>query len=438
MKDRITIEIMLDKRREKLNGKYPVRLYVLSPSLNRKERYPTTFEYTEKEFHSIWQTERPRKIYNDARKELDALKTHANETADSITPFNFDTFERKLQLKKGESGNVVYQYDLIIEKLKSDKSFSTAGNYQVSKKSLLDFIEHAKGSRPTHIAFSEITADWLQEYENYMVKTLGRSLTTVSMYLRALRTVFNNAISTKEIDRETYPFGKRLYQVPSVRNVKKSLTKEDLKKLFDSVPITPEQIRAKDYFFFSFACNGMNFKDIALLKFMDIKGDKIVFYRAKTLKTSKKDLRPITIYLNDVSKAFIAKYGNKAEEDPNGYLFPILSPELSDYDNHRAIKNFTIGINKAIKKLALKLGITGDISTYWARHSFSSNAIRSGASMEFVMESLGHADMKTTIGYFAGFEEEDKREFMQKMMDFNTPVKPNTQSHSPEKVNSKS
>jgi site-specific recombinase XerD len=188
-----------------------------------------------------------------------------------------------------------------------------------------------------------------------------------------------------------------------------------LKKLFDAKPKTPEQ--AKDFWFLSYACNGMNIKDIALLKFENIQGDKIIFYRAKTINTSKTDLKPVTVYLNDYINSVIKKYCNK-EKEKNEYIFPIISDNLSELTKHTKIKNFTRFINQNLKKLAKSEGLTSDISTYWARHSFATTAIRNGASMEYVMEALSHNNLKTTIGYFAGFEDKDKKEFAGKLMDF--------------------
>ncbi|MCA6438155.1 MAG: tyrosine-type recombinase/integrase, partial [Bacteroidetes bacterium] len=80
--------------------------------------------------------------------------------------------------------------------------------------------------------------------------------------------------------------------------------------------------------------------------------------------------------------------------------------------------NFTKFINQNLKKLALNNGITSEISTYWARHSFATNAIRSGASMEFVSEALSHSNLKITQGYFSGFEDKDKKELMETLMKF--------------------
>ncbi|MBK8927544.1 MAG: tyrosine-type recombinase/integrase [Crocinitomicaceae bacterium] len=62
-----------------------------------------------------------------------------------------------------------------------------------------------------------------------------------------------------------------------------------------------------------------------------------------------------------------------------------------------------------MKNLAESLGLSRDISTYWARHSFATNTIRNGAPMEFVMEALSHSNMKTTKGYFAGLKTKTKK-----------------------------
>ena len=65
-----------------------------------------------------------------------------------------------------------------------------------------------------------------------------------------------------------------------------------------------------------------------------------------------------------------------------------------------------------------KVAIDENISTYYARHSFSTNAIRSGASMELVSEQLGHADLKTTQNYFSGFEDDSIEDLTKKLMNF--------------------
>ncbi|MEO8760331.1 MAG: tyrosine-type recombinase/integrase [Bacteroidia bacterium] len=109
------------------------------------------------------------------------------------------------------------------------------------------------------------------------------------------------------------------------------------------------------------------------------------------------------------------KYGNKNKDE---YVFSIISDNDTEDIKHRKIKNFTRFINQNLKKLAKSNELTTDISTYWARHSFATNSIRNGASMEYVMEALNHNNLKTTVGYFAGFEDKDKKEFTDKLMNF--------------------
>jgi integrase/recombinase XerD len=43
---------------------------------------------------------------------------------------------------------------------------------------------------------------------------------------------------------------------------------------------------------------------------------------------------------------------------------------------------------------------------------------RSGVSIEFIQEALGHYDKKTTENYLDSFENEQKREFAKKLSSF--------------------
>lgn len=412
-----SISIFLDTRRIKEEESYPVKLRVYSNRLKKAKLYPVDMDLTIEEFQRVWKTERPRTEYKERRIKLQSIESKANEVAQGINPFSFTEFEKKLFRKVGDGDNVFYQYEVTIKKFQGLERFGTASNYSLSLKSLKDFIVYKKHKESQKLSFLEITPDWLTSYENYMISYKKRSRTTVSMYVRALRTIFNIAISEKEIDQEIYPFGKRKYQVPAVRNVKKSFSKDELKTLFEAEPKTPEQRKAKDFWFFSYTCNGVNIKDIALFKWENLKDDKIVFYRAKTINTSKTDLRPVTIYLNDFSLSVINTYGNKKREKID-LIFPFIAGGENQMDNFKSIKNFTRFINQNLKKLAVSNGLSSEISTYWARHSFATNAIRNGASMEFVSEALSHSNVRTTQGYFAGFEEKDKKDLMKSLMDF--------------------
>lgn len=411
------ISMYLDTRRAKENGKFPVRLRVFTPSPRKQKLYSTKFEFSRSEYESIWETIKPREIYKAIRKEMQAIVNEAEETAEELKHFDFTEFEKKLFNVVGAESNVFWQYEQEIKELERTKRIGSLTTYKQSLNSLKAYLLHLTGKEQNKILFSEITAKWLQNYENYMVNDLGRSVTTVGFYLRALRAIFNNA--KNEIGPDAYPFGKGKgkYTIPAVKNVKKALHKTELKRLFEAKAKNSEQEKAKDFWFFSYSCNGMNIKDIAHLKFENLNNDEIVFIRAKTVNTKKDKSTPIRIYLNDFTKAILKKYCNK-DNSPKNYIFSIISSADNDLKKYHKVKNFTRFINQNLKKIAIDNDITEDISTYWARHSFATNAIRNGASMEFVNEALNHSDMKTTKGYFAGFADETKKEFSEALMKF--------------------
>jgi site-specific recombinase XerD len=372
---------------------------------------------TRKEFESIWETTKPRLEHKEMRMKLQAIEDKAFQSAMGLDPFTFEQFESKFLKNMADGDNILYYYDSAIQRLTENNQFGTASNYRLSKKSLIEFVKFKTGREANKLAFVEVNKEWLQLYEQYMIETLGRTRTTVSMYLRVLRTIFNNALSENEISREVYPFGEKKYQIPTVRNIKKALSPDKLKILFEATPETPQQEKAKDFWFFSYACNGMNMKDILLLKWEDYTGDTISFYRAKTINTNKGDLVRVVVYLNEYSKSIIEKYGAK-NRSAKEFIFNVLNDSYSKQEQFTAIKNFTRFVNQNFKKMAENHGITESLSTYWARHSFATTAIRKGASIEFVSEALSHSNVKTTQTYFAGFEESSKRDIMNKVMEF--------------------
>ncbi|WP_299187927.1 site-specific integrase [uncultured Aquimarina sp.] len=409
-----SISIFHDTRRPKKNGLCPVKLRVYATNLKKVKLYPLNIDLSDKDFKKIWESNtKVRGKNEDTRIELRAIENRANDESRKISFFNFEDFERKMFRKSTDGNNVFYHFDKEIKRNIRRKKVNTADGYKYTLKSLKDFLLITDGSVGDRFPFSMITPRWLEDYEEYMLDK-GKSVTTIAIYLRNLRVVFNHAIDDGDINRDIYPFGQKKFQISESGKVKKALNQQQLSTFFKAKPKTPEQKKAKDFWFFSFACNGMNMKDIALLKYSDFDGNSFHYYRAKTFQKSKRKTK-INIYLNDFSKSIIKKYGNKSK---SGYVFPILEEGMSAVDVTKHIKNFNRFINQHIKKIAKKNKLPEDISFYWARHSFATNAIRKGASMEFISEALNHSGLDVTKGYFAGFEDETKKEFAQNLMDF--------------------
>lgn len=414
----IEVSLYLDKRSKRNNGEHPIKLRVYSSLQQKAKLYGLKESATTHTFNDIFHSDK--KVRGKKRNlqiKLSEFESRAYKIASDIHPFTFERFEKKYFRSHKAKNLVAYHYQEKIKQLESNGQISTASTYRLSLKSIQNYAL-SMGKNPDELSFLDFTGAFLEGYENYMIEHLHRSRTTVGIYMRSLRAVFNDAFSSGDIEKDIYPFGKgtNKYQIPSARGRKSALSNSQLTALFQAKPKTPEQQKAKDFWFLSYACNGMNIKDIALLKMKNLQGEEITYFRAKTLHTKKSDLVEIVVHLNEYSKSIIELYrtGIKGED----YLFPIVSALDSQKQKHRRIKNFTRFINQHINLLAKEVGFDFRISTYWARHSFATTSIRKGASMEFVSEALNHRSLKTTLNYFAGFEDDKKKEFAESLMDF--------------------
>jgi len=416
----VKVSLYLDTRRQKDNGTYPVRIRVYDAPTKKARLYTTDFDLMEKDFNRIFFPEigqRYKKEEKEIQTDLLDIESEYKDKADSLSIFTFEAFEKLFEIKRGDVINVFWHYESRINELKASNRFGTALTLESSLKSLKSFLLAKYGRAPKVLHFQDITVRFLEKYEDWMTESENKTLTTVGIYLRALRSVLNSAIDSKIIDKEIYPFGPKRYEIPASTNTKKAFDSDQLEKLFQAVPKIEEQQKAKDFWFFSFVCNGMNIKDIVYLKWKNINDGQIEFVREKTKRTKKANQKIIQVPLTDFAKSFIERYANK-DRSKTSYVFPIINDGMTEEEKDHKKRSFTRFINQHLKNLAKDNGLNEDVSTYWARHSFATMAVRKKASLEFVSEALGHSDLKTTKNYFAGFEDKTKKDILEDITDF--------------------
>ncbi|MBC7890116.1 MAG: site-specific integrase [Ferruginibacter sp.] len=439
------VSVVLDTRREKKDGLYPLKLRVYFQG--KAVLYPLIYDLTKIDFEKL-DAKRVSDSLSKIRENIGNVEMQAKIALNKIVPFDFEKFSKifildneffrkkskplKTELfkqniiddipaewrkkfsifKEISSGpDFISQiFYSIIKSLLYQARIGTADNYQTSYNSLKAF----RGN----VRLSEITPRFLKEYEGWMTNEKGNSKTTVSMYTRCIRAALNEAIENKLMKREDYPFGKRRYIIPMGRNIKKALNKESISKLYYSDIEMENQQKAKDFWFFSFYGNGMNVKDIICLKYKNIKGEFLVFERAKTELTNRGG-EPIIIscFLNKDMLDIIERWGNK-DKNPENYVFPILSVGLSPIRQFEIKQNFTRFINKNMAKVSEKAMIDKKVKTMECRHSASTLMKNAGVSPHYIKEALGHASLKTTENYLAGFENNQKKEFSKVLDDF--------------------
>lgn len=406
-----TFAIIQDTRKVTKNGLYPLKLRV---TFNRVTRlYSISRELTEEQFSKLNSSKLRDEYLKDVRFYCDTIKQKAGEVSDEIEVFTFEKFKDAFFVNHNEEAltNDVYKnIEYYIVQLIEEGRASTASSYQCTLNSLKKYKKK--------LTFEEINAKFLNDYEKWMINS-GNTSTTVGIYLRSLRTIFNQAIDKGIVSKDIYPFKKKVFQISAGRNIKKALTMEELEMIFkyNTISGTAED-KAKDFWLFSYLCNGLNIKDIARLRFKDIQKDTITLIRAKTERTSKSNQKQIVIPITERSRVIIEKWKNDIQT-PDFYVFPILEPKINPIRERELIQNFTKFINKYMKRIGNTLGIDKNLTTYVARHSFSTVLKRSGVSIEYISEALGHQNLKTTESYLDSFEESKKREYANLLTKFN-------------------
>ncbi|MBT0811059.1 site-specific integrase [Litoribacter ruber] len=414
------VSTYLDTRRAKKDGKFPLKIRIYDPLTKKTRLYKTSHSFTPGEYQRIShkaENIRLNKFEREIKGAIEALQQLYKVKAESLPIFTFDSLEASLLITKGDNLNLFFHFEQEIQSLKQERRISTASSHSLTVKSLKTFMESEGRKNVSKLLFQEVDKDFLSRYEDWMIRVKEKSSTTVGIYTRNIRTIFNKAIHEKTIPGDIYPFGQKKYIIPSSKKVNKALNKEELTTLFKAIPQNPEQEKAKDFWFFSYACNGMNMKDILYLKWKNVEENQIKFVREKTKRTNKSNQKFVQVPLTALAKKIIEKYGSTDRTKTN-YVFDVLSDNMNEEEKHSKKQNFTRLVNQHLKALAKANGLTEEVSTYWARHSFATAALRNKAGIEFVSEALGHSDTKTTLNYFAGFEGEDKKAIMESLQDF--------------------
>ena len=404
-----TLTYFFDTRSKLLDGNYPIKLTVYYG--RQKKRYKTPFKATQEVYDRLLAN----RLRDDSTKQLkrQTVSWLDKQTliAESIVPFTFTDFENILHAEKTKSRKIQLHdgvssiYEKHIQSLNDEGRISTASSYGDSLTSMLSYKKNLK--------VSQITTDFLKGYEKWMTDN-GRSLTTVGMYLRALRTIFNIAIENEVIDASKYPFKK--YTIPAPQKISRTLKKEEIKLIINYTAKRDADAIALDYWVFSFISNGMNFKDIALLKYGNINGDFIEFRRAKTKRTTKNNSLPIMVPLDESLLDIIRKRGNKSKKKED-YIFPIFKHGLTPKQEYVRNKTFIRNTNKRLARVGKELGLSLKVTSYVARHCFATIQKNNNAPLAYISEALGHSNLKTTQNYFGRFEDEGLKVFHSGLME---------------------
>ncbi|WP_298061319.1 site-specific integrase [uncultured Rikenella sp.] len=402
-KDGVTVSSVLDTRRVKRNGHYPVKIQVTYKRIQKY--YPTGKELLPEEWEKLPRVRNIKllEIRQDISSSFDLIKEQVRELTDKGA-FSFETLSQRLGRGSGDTLNSAFRHR--IDSLRNEQRIGNMLWYDNVLKSVERFF-------PGQTPLGNVTVHWLKRYEKFL-QSEKKSPVTISMHLRAIRAILNEARKSGTLKDSQYPFGKGKFEIQEGEGRKIALNIRQIEQIVNYSAENRLTSYYRDLWFFIYLCNGINVADLIKLKYSNIIDGEICFVRQKTERTAKKR-KEIRAVLTEQMYTIINRWGNPVSE--SNYLFPFLNGKEDAMELKIKTQNLTRRINWHMNIIGKALGI-GKISTYTARHSFATILKRRGANIIYISESLGHNDLKTTACYLAGFEKEEREKNAHLLTDF--------------------
>ena len=403
----INVNAIFRKDKIKSNNTAPIHIRF---TLNRKIRYVSTgviihinkwdFENQRIKDNSPEMQELQYSIdskLNEYRRKIKRLEAlEVNVTLDNL----LETNGRKINCTVGE------YLKQTIERLETLGKYGSASKHRSLLSRLSQF-------RSLNIRFDEIDLAYLHDFELFLRKE-GNTNNSIATKYAIFKAAYNKALAEGLFVPKTTPFTK--YKVGSLwtRTRKRAITKEDIQKLV-ALEIAPNYRTdyaefARDIFLFSYYTAGINFTDMATLRYCDIVDGRIYYSRHKTQKLLSFQLVPNAMQI-------IEKY-SKANHTQEDYIFPIL--DRTEHKTAQQVFNRTHKVlrkvNRELKTLGEQIGLEMPLTTYVARHTFATVLKRSGVNIAIISESLGHSDLSTTQIYLDSFENSQIDAAMQNLL----------------------
>lgn len=317
------------------------------------------------------------------------------------------TFETLLK-RKADDGRLTVEdgFSEEIQRLEALGKINSATKHKYA----LHLISQYK---PISIALEAIDTDYLKGLELFL-RQRGNSDNSIATRFAIFKAIYNKAIREGKINAKQNPFS--LYHVGSLwaKTRKRAITKEDVQRLSDLDLERSSRLFyrgfARDIFLFYYYTAGMNFTDIATLRYCDIVNGRLSYSRNKTQKLLSFRLMPKALEI-------IEKY-SRSEHSSDDYIFPILdkrehiTPQQIFNRTHKVLRK----VNRELKVLGELIGLQIPLTTYVARHTYATVLKRSGVNIAIISESLGHSDLSTTQIYLDSFENSQIDEAMKNLL----------------------
>ncbi len=288
-------------------------------------------------------------------------------------------------------------YSLIEAHINSLKQQNRLG-YQRTFKDAFSAVK--RFTKDKDFELTTLDKNWSIKFATFLAEE-GCNKNTISIYLRNVQRIYNKAKENNIVKDELN------FVIPSEETKKRALSKDEMLAIVNA-NVSGSMRDSHNYIAFSFYTGGMNFMDLAFLRWnLNIQGDYIVYERKKTI--NQKRTKKLTIKITPKVRSILDYYKDSNGYQPNGYIFPIIIDlRIKEGVKHSRIKNARKKTNKHLRIIAKDLEVkdANKISFYSIRHTFASVLLKNGRPIELISEAMGHKDIRTTQIYLDGLDQE--------------------------------
>jgi site-specific recombinase XerD len=403
---RTNILIVLDTRRPKPDGTYPLLLRIIHGKTSSqislgKFFHEKDWDAKERKVKSSYKgTESVTRLNNwISKKKSDAL--------DQITKLEekkiLQTLSTAQQIKENIERNAEYVsfFDYMQKLIDQMTEAGRIGNAR-SYKSVLSMLKTFCGERA--LFFTDLNYAFLLKLEASHQKK-GNSPNGLAVYMRTIKAVYNQAIKDGLVERELYPFAN--YQIKTQKTQKRAISVDSINKI-EKLSLAPKHplYHTRNTFLFCFYMRGLPYADMARLKPSNIVDGRIFYQRQKTDK-------PYNVKITREIQSILQVYLKGKEKDD--YVFDIIK-RSTQAEIYRDIEWARNRYNKKLKDLGELCGIHENLTTYVARHSFATIAKNLNVPITTISDMLGHESTKTTEIYLDSLPSDLMDAFHQKII----------------------
>jgi len=246
------------------------------------------------------------------------------------------------------------------------------GNYKIYENVISQFSVFGK-----NVGLADLDYDVLIRFKNYQTG-IGNSKSTVHLYLRTLRSIYNKGIAVHKLE-DKKPFAKVFdgLKQRSFDNKKKYLNKDLLWQL-EHLDLQSAKQKYVDLFLLQFYFGGCDLVDLYYLRNKQIRRGRVIFERTKTDTGIRIDLK-----IHPKALILLKKYTTAGE-----WVFP-WEKDRESYENFR--RTYQRGLIYVQQKHEIEvLPDGGYMGVKVARHTFANIAKGLMIEPDVIRELMGH------------------------------------------------